>query len=270
MENIWKQIPNSNWLMNLDEYRIKEKPGKHPHFGPWYSDDGEDGVIEYLFNYINDTYKFAIDIGAAHGYGGSQIRHIADKYNWKTTELDGSKRWNIIHPAVKEEWITKDNIDALLLKYKTPMRIDLLSLDVDSMDYWILEKVLIAGYRPSAAVIEYNPIFEYNEAYVRIHDYSYTKDSTSRYGASLKAYELLMNRYNYTLIHVFGKTESMEANNCIFLDNAFILPNTRIKNIQEFHPFSWIESHKKKNPKLPLNDLKKLLIDKNIFEKIIL
>ena len=59
--NNFKNQPDNNWLIDLDQYRIKEKPllpakPKNKGWyceGPWYSDDGEDGVISYLFEYLN-------------------------------------------------------------------------------------------------------------------------------------------------------------------------------------------------------------------------
>jgi len=59
----FKLQPPNDWFSNLEAHRIKQKPGKHPHYGPWYSDDGEDGVLSYLFHYINIENKFAVDIG---------------------------------------------------------------------------------------------------------------------------------------------------------------------------------------------------------------
>ena len=263
MTNIWKKEPKNDWLIDLEKYRIKEKPGPHLHLGPWFSDNGEDGVIDYLFDYINDINKFAVDIGSAHGYGGSQVRHIADKYNWDTLEMDGIGKWIPMHQRVKIEWITKYNICELLEKYKTPIEFDLLSIDIDSMDYWVLESLLVGGYRPNLAIIEYNPIFSCNEAYVINHNLNYRKDATSRYGASLKAYEVLMNKYEYTLIHVFGKIgDSVQANNCLFLHNKYINDNMQIKTISELHPFEWKETYKNKNSKLSLSEIKDELIQK--------
>ena len=55
--SIFKKQPDDNWLIDLDKYRMKEKPkGKWDCEGPWYSDDGEDGVLMYLFKYINSMF----------------------------------------------------------------------------------------------------------------------------------------------------------------------------------------------------------------------
>ena len=251
MDKNFKQQPDNNWLTNLDQYRSSggfDEMGvtSHPWPGPWYSDDGEDGVLNYLFEYINDSNKFAVDIGSAHGYGGSQIRHLVDKYEWNSAEIDGGN-WNPMHPRVHQEWFNINNICNILEKLNTPKQFDLLSLDIDSMDYYILEKLLVNGYRFNVAIIEFNPIFGYNEPYVRAYDESYRKDSTSNYGASLRAFEMLLNEAEYTLVHTFDRMESRKANNAIFISNKFISKDTKIIPSNELYSDCWIESWKHRN-----------------------
>jgi len=266
--NLFKKQPKEDWLCNLDQYRspIIEK-FTHPWKGPWYSDDGEEGVLAYLFEYINDSNKFAVDIGSAHGYGGSQVRHLVDKYDWGSTEMDGGL-WDPMHPRVHREWFTPDSICGLLEKYNTPKEFDLLSLDIDSMDYYILEKILINEYRPSIAIIEFNPIFSYNEPYVRTFDINYRKDSTSNYGASLKAFEMLFEHFGYTLVHTFDGTESRKTNNAIFIHNKFINKDMKIIPLEELHHEGWIERWKTKNGKFgnTLDEIKTTLCTKSFIK----
>ena len=248
----YKKIPKNDWLLNLHNYRKKENPiGQEMCEGPWYSNDGEDGVLSYLFDYINDKYKFAVDIGSAHGYGGSNVRHLVDKYEWESLETDyddGSvenNKWKRIHPRVKKETIFEKNVCEIFEKYKVPKRFDLLSLDIDSLDWYVLRGLLIGGYEPSVAIIEYNPIFTCQDAYVRDYDEGYHKDGTSVYGASAKAYEMLMVEAGYTLIHMFGNPdEKIYSNNMIFLHNDFINKKMKIKSIEELHPKAWVEPWK--------------------------
>ena len=120
------------------------------------------------------------------------------------------------------------------------------------MDFYVLQNLLRGGYHPSVCILEYNPIFPYDESYIVKYNERYWKDNTSRYGASLRAFEILMNHFNYTLVHVTG--ENIE-NNAIFINNAFITESTNVKSISELHPEAWVESHKqKKNEKLVSNN----------------
>ena len=274
---LFRKKPPVNWLGDLNKYRNDTKPGKHPHLGPWYSDDGEDGVLDYIFQYINITNRFAVDIGCAHGYGGSHIRHLVDKYDMDSTELDYNRDWDPIHPRVKQAWVTPDNICEILELYKTPKEFDLLSLDVDSTDYYILQEILQAKYRYKVAIIEYNPIFNYDECYVKKYDtrklmnlnyiQEFTlKDSTSSYGASLMAYSKLMNRAGYELVHAFGESNLMESNNAIFIHKEFLLDDAGVQSIKVLHPLPWIESWKTANPNLSLEDIRGELLKTEFVE----
>ena len=252
--SIFKKQPDDNWLIDLDKYRIKEKPkGKFNCKGPWYSDEGEDGVLVYLFKYINNINDFAVDIGSAHGYGGSHIRHLADKHNWGSTEMDGnnklgpnyphaSSKWNRIHPRVKKEWITPEIICVLLRKYKTPKEFNLLSIDIDSMDWYVLKELLKGGYRPTIAIVEFNPLFEHNEAYVVNYDPEFKKDGSYKYGASARAFEILMNKYNYTLVHIFPQTT---AHNLLFIKNDYISSTVKINTLPNMHPQGYVDKQKR-------------------------
>ena len=243
---LFKKQPDDNWLIDLDKYRIKEKPkGRWDCKGPWYSDDGEDGVLAYLFEYINPKHNFAVDIGATHGYGGSHVRHLTDKYKWGSTEIEGYPKsyWKRIHSRINKERISPGNLCEILSKYKTPKRFDLLSLDIDSMDWYVIEQLLENNYKPSIAIIEFNPIFNHDEAYVVKYNPKYKKDGTSRYGASARAFEVLMNKHNYTLIHLFPQTT---ANNLLFILNDYITPTMNINTLQNLHPQGYVEKHKQK------------------------
>lgn len=267
---LFKKHPGDDWLINLDQYR---SPGafdengvtSHPWPGPWYSDDGEDGVLNYLFEYIHDSNKFAVDIGSAHGYGGSQVRYLVDKYNWNSTEIDGGN-WNPMHPRVYQTWFNVDNICDILQKLDTPKQIDLLSVDIDSMDYHILKKIFTEKYQPSVAIIEFNPIFNHDESFVRVYDPSYRKDSTSNYGASLKSFEILFNEFEYTLIHTFDKLESRKTNNAIFISNKFIKNTMKIPPRDELYSTPWVEKWKKNNLTSNINEIKDKF--KNSFIKL--
>jgi len=275
---LWrKKPPNVFWLQDLQRYTISPTPGyvlKKWGFkgwewpGPYYSDDGEDGILEYLFNHINDKNKFAVDIGSAHGYGGSNIRYLADKYDWKTTEFDGSNKWSNIHPRVKNLRITPKNICSELLKCETPYQIDLLSLDIDSMDWYVLKSVLEGGFESSVIILEYNPIFNFDDDVVRTYSAKYKKDGKSGYGASLSAFEKLLNKHNYRLVtNCADPDNEIYSNNAIFLNNKFIREPDRIQTIEELHPKIWKEPWKE-NKVSNLTDLKEYLIEKNIMREL--
>ena len=128
------------------------------------------------------------------------------------------------------------------------------------MDWYVIEQLLENNYKPSIAIIEFNPIFNHDEAYVVKYNPKYKKDGTSRYGASARAFEMLMNKHNYTLIHLFPQST---ANNLLFISNDYITPTMNINTLQDLHPHSYIEKHKQEinnNNKLTKDIIKKSFI----------
>ena len=49
---------------------------------------------------------------------------------------------------LKKVMFWPNNILELFIKYQVKREFDLLSVDMDSYDWWILEKILEGGYRP--------------------------------------------------------------------------------------------------------------------------
>ncbi len=104
-----------------------------------YSQNGEDGIINIIFRKIGTTNKFCVEFGAGDGHE-CNTRYLIKKKKWKYLHMDTchcSKTYTII----KHEFITAENINNLFRKYKIPKKFDLLSIDVDFNDYWILKAI---------------------------------------------------------------------------------------------------------------------------------
>ena len=65
---------------------------------------------------------------------------------------------------LKKVFFWPDNILELFKKFGVKKKFDLLSVDVDSYDFFMLEKILEAKYAPRVIVAEYNANFEIDEA----------------------------------------------------------------------------------------------------------
>jgi hypothetical protein len=105
--------------------------------------------------------------------------------------------------------VTPDNVLNLLAACDTPKDFGFLSLDIDSYDYFVLEKILSA-YRPSLICTEINekipPPVRFS---VKWHeDYSWNKDHF--FGQSLAMAEGLAKQNQYDLVQ-------LEYNNAFFI-----------------------------------------------------
>ena len=96
-------------------------------------------------------------------------------------------------------------------------------MDTDYADYWILEKILLAEYRPKLIVIETN---EQKECVTveKPSNLTYWDGRTMYTGASLCAYQCLAKRFDYTIVYC----ESAGVN-CFWMRNDILRKIFQIK-----------------------------------------
>ena len=120
-----------------------------------YSQNGEDGVLEKVFQKISKTLpkeKWCVEFGALDG------KHLSNTFNlvqqgWKAVYIEGdrekyhdlfetSKKWKNIYPLhayVGYQKEDQNKLDNLLKKTVIPNDYELLSIDIDSFDLDVWE-----------------------------------------------------------------------------------------------------------------------------------
>ena len=183
------------------------------------SQNGEDGILLYLFTLLGTTDRRVVEICAGTGKDCNAANLIIN-HGWEGFLFDGDQEkvdggiefykncpdTRFWPPKFRCEWITRDNINDLLAFHQQLRgEIDLLSLDIDGNDYWILEaldivqpRVIIAEYQqawgPEIAVTQaYDPEFSF-QAYQREHP------GQAYSGASLAALVKLAKQKGYRLV----------------------------------------------------------------------
>lgn len=217
--------------MNKNEFNIND------HEKKIYSQNGEDGIIEFIFSKIGTTNKFSVEFGVGNGFECNTI-YLLEKKNWKGLMMDygadqniqwkgimkkawynrklgliGSirkdlaflkklisrtKRSRRFQIDIKSEKVTAENIQNLFKKYNVPKNFDLLSIDIDYNDYWVWKA--ITDYLPRVVVIEYNSSVPPTESKVVPYDPEAKWDGTNYFGASLLALKNLGLNKGYTLV----------------------------------------------------------------------
>ncbi len=117
---------------NINKYEEKLNGGK--------SQNGEDGLLNYIFNKIGTTNKYYVEFGAGDGEWLSNAYFFREQLGWTGLLLEGNS--NEVNNCKKNinlhcEFITPNNINSLFKKYDVPKNFDLLSIDIDSYDYWV-------------------------------------------------------------------------------------------------------------------------------------
>ena len=131
-----------------------------------FSQDYEDGIIQFFLKSLNvENVKF-IEIGT-QDYSESNTRYIFETMRCEGLLIDPTPNleqkinsflriWKnkiIIH----NDYVDAENIVELLSKYSFDKNLDLFSLDIDGIDYWILKS--LPPKLSKILVTEYNPFF---------------------------------------------------------------------------------------------------------------
>lgn len=131
-----------------------------------YSQWGEDGIIQKIFECIGTTSKVCVEFGAWDGLKYANTAHLWRNLGWKAILIEADKNKyedllkNIagyacipVHAFVGTE--SHDSIDAILRNLRITEPIDLMSIDIDGDDYHIFDS--IQKYRPRVIICEHNP-----------------------------------------------------------------------------------------------------------------
>ncbi|HRN70018.1 MAG TPA: hypothetical protein PLS49_02430 [Candidatus Woesebacteria bacterium] len=192
-----------------------------------FSQFNEDGILLYIFSLIGTTNRKCIEMCSGVGYESNTANLIVN-HAWNGLLLDGdqkatnmSKEFFSNHPdtfwlppTIAQEWITADNVNDIIERYNFEGEIDLLSLDLDGVDYWIW--TAIENIRPRVVVAEINDLWPADVS-VAIHyqdNFQYSNDKEGYVGASLGAWIKLAKSKGYRLV---GRNR-----NCL---NAFFVRN---------------------------------------------
>ncbi len=179
-----------------------------------FSQNGEDGVIDYLLSFIGKPNRCFLEIGASDGLeNNSAYLAFAKKYSGMMVEGDKFRSdcaRALLTPlngavAYVNLFVEPANADSLIKSclYPNP---DLFSLDIDGVDYHVAYAFFAAGFRPKVVCVEYNSAFGPSRAltipYVAGFDHTTYHDSHLYYGVSIGAWRALFERYGYRFVTV--------------------------------------------------------------------
>tara|TARA_B100000579_G_C22766642_1_gene821803 strand:+ start:492 stop:1307 length:816 start_codon:yes stop_codon:yes gene_type:complete len=139
---------------------------------------------------------------------------------------------------VIKRFINLENIDDIFDMKK----LGCLSIDIDGNEYWILEKILSKNIIPEVIITEYNASFldhEITVPYDKNFNIHKKHPSLWYHGASLFAFNKLLNKYQYGLVKVIGGT------NAIFIQEELL----KASGLKKFDPSEIYEECESRNKK---------------------
>ncbi|HKH71054.1 MAG TPA: hypothetical protein VKA59_06865 [Vicinamibacterales bacterium] len=170
-----------------------------------YSQNEEDGIILALFEHAGVTDRRFVEIGSGMSGGNSSL--LAYECGWSGLMIEIEQRKidrlleNFRHnPGVVgvAAAVSPANINEILRDHGFTGEIDLLSLDIDSYDYWVLESLTVVS--PRVLIVEYNAGLGPDFALTIPKDCALDDIPRPLRGASLAAIEKLARRKGYRLV----------------------------------------------------------------------
>ncbi len=179
-----------------------------------YSQNGEDGILLYLFSRIGTTDRRFVEFGIGDG-SECNTANLALTFGWRGLLLEAdpslaarAREFYAGRPTLRTSSlqienvrVEPDTIDEVLGRFGVQSELDLLSIDIDGNDYWVWKAA--DAISPRVVAIEYNASFGPSRAvtvpYRRGFD-RYAEHASGYYhGASLRALDELARRKGYLL-----------------------------------------------------------------------
>ena len=231
--NITRELDNQkiqiakNFFLNL-KLNLKNIKDIENVFYKVFSQNGEDGIIQYLLYSLKiNTPKF-VEIGTEN-YLESNTRYIYETCSTDGLIIDGhvnlEEKISKFLPLYKgnlkiiNKLIESDSIIDILKKNNFIKDLDIFSIDIDSVDYWVIKelpdkisKIFIAEYNPY-----FGPDLEITVPNIKNFnrtDYHY---SNLCYGSSLKAIINILKEKGFSFIGVNDL-----KNNAFFVLNEYL------------------------------------------------
>jgi hypothetical protein len=191
-----------------------------------YSQQGQDGILEKIYDLIGTTNKFFVEFGSnGRQKGGGNTAYLRE-FGFHGLLMDGyeapyGEEQKRDYP-VNIEFITAENINTLFEKYSVPEEFDLLSIDIDGQDFHVWN-ALSDKYKPRVIVIESNYEVYSHIDVVQKYDVNWQWDGTHRHGASILALRNLGLKKGYDLVAytgadgIFVRQDALEGKNVKFL-----------------------------------------------------
>ncbi|HVO49254.1 MAG TPA: hypothetical protein VMT29_23285 [Steroidobacteraceae bacterium] len=177
-----------------------------------FSQTDQDGLLVYIFALIGTTNRLCVELAFGTPFGANTTNLICN-WGWHGVLLeadpalvDGARAFFARHPdtwvfppAVHQAWVTAENINDILRIHGMAGDIDLLSLDIDGVDYWVWKAV--DAVRPRVVVVEFQDMWGAQRAVTVPYDPSFARGiHADFFGASLAAFVKLGRQKGYRLV----------------------------------------------------------------------
>lgn len=175
----------------------------------FHSQNGEDGILLLIFTLIGTTNKKSVEIAGGTGDENNSANLVIN-HGWQGLMVDGDQN-NIDHckkffsslkdskviptePHCVQKFVDITNTPEMIKEYGFAGDIDLLSIDIDGVDLWIL-KACLTVTNPRVIVVETQEIWGPNESKSRPYSHDFRAAGIPSMGASIMAFRRVLKNY---------------------------------------------------------------------------
>jgi hypothetical protein len=245
---VWDRLSPATQIQQVQLYHYYndcKKRGELPDFNTTgfkvFSQFEEDGKLLYIFSLLGMEHKTFVDIGSNDGVN-SNCANLLIHFGWRGLFIDGDKtvieRGRRFYSRYPDPWnykpkflcrkVSVSNINTLLEQQGFIGEIDLLSIDLDSFDYYIWKALDVIT--PKVVIIEIELSLGLSEKVL-----PYNESEPSKNAASAKAMNQLAREKGYRLVGA-----NQYGHNMIFVHNNYgtdLLPEVAVESILT-HPYA--------------------------------
>lgn len=153
----YKELAKQGTLLSFPEVQFRN-----------FSQSGEDGILHYIFSLLGTTGRRSVEICAGTGSQCNSANLIIN-HGWHSLLVDGSEQnvkagvdffarhsdANVMGPVYIKSWVSRDSVNQIMRDEGFSGEVDLLSLDLDGVDYWIWDA--ITEISPRVVIVEAMP-----------------------------------------------------------------------------------------------------------------
>lgn len=188
--------------------QVSEHPNPLARYGrQMFSQAFEDGITLEILKRAKDECRnqFFLEIGSGDGTQNNTLALAA--LGWGGVWVDGAPlHYRLPDQSRVSFYQRKVNTESAVtiaqeaLGKASKQQYDAISVDIDGIDYYVIEGLLKASMKPQVWVVEYNALFIPPVEFIMEYDPNSVWDRTSYFGASLQSLVNLMNSHGYHLV----------------------------------------------------------------------
>ena len=223
---IHREISDLTDLMILQNShnRVQQHANPFCKYGKkYFSQSDEDGLTLEILKRLELKNGVFAEFGVGDGLENNTLILIAD--GWRGFWVGGEELAFKVPAGVKrfhylKKWITAENIVEFAREGLDAIKestLDVISLDLDGNDFYMVEKILDAGLKPKLFIVEYNAKFPPHIKWKIQYDKNHQWFGGDYFGASLKSFDELFLKNGYRLICC----NSHSGANAFFVQEAY-------------------------------------------------